>query len=62
MKRTAQQLQIGDTFRRDGFAFEVKKIEKDNYRNGTPCLLVSCSMKGSDIVDSFFNFKLDTKI
>lgn len=59
---TAQDLKIGDTFKKQGFEFVVRKITKDNYRNGTPCFLVECSIKGSDKIDSFFSFKLNTKI
>ena len=58
----AQDLKIGDTFKKQGFKFTVKNIEPETFKNGTACLLVSCTMNESKIVDSFFHFKLDTKI
>lgn len=59
---TAKDLKIGDTFKRQGIEFVVRKISDDRYKNGTPCIAVECSIKGSDKIDSFFNFKLTTKI
>jgi hypothetical protein len=59
---TAAQLQIGDTFRKQGFKFTVKTLTQDGYKNGTPCVKVGCTMNDSQIIDSFFNFKLTTKI
>jgi hypothetical protein len=58
----AQDLKIGDTFKKQGFKFTVKNIEQDTFKNGTASLLVSCTMNDSQIVDSFFHFKLETKI
>jgi uncharacterized protein (UPF0128 family) len=58
----AQELKIGDTFKKQGFKFTVKNIKQDVYKNGTPCITVECSMNNSEIVDSFFTFKLDTKV
>ena len=58
----AQDLKIGDTFKKQGFKFTVKNIEPETLKNGTASLLVSCTMNESKIVDSFFHFKLDTKI
>jgi hypothetical protein len=58
----AQDLKIGDQFKKQGFKFTVKNIEPETLKNGTASLLVSCTMNESQIVDSFFHFKLDTKI
>ena len=58
----ASELKIGDTFKRQGFNFTVVKITADFYKNGTPCIIVECTTNGGSIVDSFFNFKLTTKI
>jgi hypothetical protein len=58
----AQDLKIGDTFKKQGFKFTVKNIEPETLKNGTASLLVSCTMNESQIVDSFFHFKLETKI
>jgi hypothetical protein len=58
----AAQLQIGDTFKKQGFKFTVKTLQQDVYKNGTPSVIVGCTMNDSQIVDSFFNFKLTTKI
>jgi hypothetical protein len=58
----AQDLKIGDTFKKQGFKFTVKNIEQDTFKNGIACLLVSCTINDSQIVDSFFHFKLDTKL
>jgi hypothetical protein len=60
--KIAKNLKVGDTFRKQGFQFVVKKIEPETYMNGTPSLLVSCSIGQSDLIDSFFHFKLETKI
>ena len=59
---TAQELKIGDTIKRQGIQFTVRKINNDMYKNGTPCIAVECSVKGSNKIDSYFNFKLTTKI
>ena len=59
---TAAELKIGDTFKKQGFKFTVKTLEQDAYKNGTPSVRVGCTMNDSQIVDSFFNFKLTTKI
>ena len=59
---TAQELKIGDTFRSDGFLLKVAKITPDNYKNGTPCIIVECTTNGGKIVDSFRCFKLTTKV
>lgn len=59
---TAAELKIGDTFRRQGFKFTVQNIKQDGYKNGTPCVRVECTMNDNKIVDSFFVFKLTTKI
>jgi hypothetical protein len=52
--KVAKHLKVGDTFRRQGFQFVVKKIEPETYMNNAPYLLVSCSMGQSDLIDSFF--------
>ena len=60
--KTAKDLKIGDTFKKQGFKFVVKEIQQEIYKNGIPSLLVSCAINESEIIDSFFHFKLDTKI
>jgi outer membrane protein assembly factor BamA len=59
---TAQELKIGDTFRRQGYKFTVVNIVPDTYKNGTEALRVECTMGSSTKVDSFFSFKLTTKV
>jgi hypothetical protein len=59
---TAAELKIGDTFKRQGYSFKVVKLTQDFYKNGTPCVIVECTTNGGSVVDSFFNFKLTTKI
>ncbi len=58
----ASELKINDTFKRQGFKFTVKTIQNDSFKNGTPCILVGCTMGNNQVVDSYFTFKLDTKI
>jgi len=59
---TASELKQGDTFRRQGYLMTVVNIKPDNYKNGTPCLLVECTTNGGKVIDSFFSFKLTTKV
>lgn len=66
---TANQLQIGDIFTKQGFTYKVMSIKNDQFKNGTKALLVGCMiiksklpLKLSNVEDSFFHFKLDTKI
>ena len=61
-KMTAAELKIGDTFRRQGFLFTVANIKPDSYKNGTPAVIVECTTNQGKIVDSFFLFKLTTKV
>jgi hypothetical protein len=58
----AAELKIGDTFKKQGYTFKVVKLTQDYYKNGTPSVIVECTTNGGNIVDSFFNFKLTTKI
>ena len=58
----ASELKIGDTFRKQGYKFTVANIRESGYKNGTPSILVECTMNDSKIVDSFFDFKLTTKV
>lgn len=60
--RTASELKIGDTFKKQGFKFTVKEITAETYKNGQPSILVGCTTNEGQIVDSFFHFKLTTKI
>jgi hypothetical protein len=60
--KTAADLKVGDTFKRQGYKFTVSTLKLDTYKNGTPCVIVGCLMNDSKIVDSFFEFKLTTKI
>jgi hypothetical protein len=59
---TASELKTGDTFKRQGYKFTVVNIKPDNYKNGTPSIIVECTTNDGKIVDSFFSFKLTTKI
>ena len=59
---TASELKIGNTFRRQGYKFTVVNIKEGGYKNGTPSIIVECTMGDSKVVDSFFDFKLTTKI
>ncbi len=59
---TAAELKIGDTFKKQGYSFKVVKLTDDTYKNGTPCVIAECTTNSGSIVDSFFNFKLTTKI
>jgi hypothetical protein len=59
---TAAELKIGDTFKRQGYSFKVVKLTNDSYKNGTHSVIVECTTNGGSVVDSFFNFKLTTKI
>jgi hypothetical protein len=59
---TAAELKIGDTFKKQGFKFTVQEITSDNYKNGKPSILVSCTTNDGKKVDSFFHFKPTTKI
>jgi hypothetical protein len=59
---TAAELKIGDTFKRQGLSLKVVKLTPDSYKNGTQCVIVACTTNGGSIVDSFFSFKLTTKI
>jgi hypothetical protein len=59
---SAAELKKGDTFKRQGMTFKVVNIKPDTYKNGTPCVIIECTTNGGSIVDSFFNFKLTTKI
>ena len=56
------ELKIGDTIKRQGIKFTVQNIEQETYKNGTPSLLISCTANNSKVVDSFFHFKLSTKV
>ena len=60
--RTAKDLKIGDTFKKQGFTFTVAKIESDKQKNNVDCISVLCFTNGNKIADSNFNFKLTTKI
>ena len=58
----ASELKINDTIRRDGYKFTVKEIIHETYKNGTPSLLICCTMGDSQVVDSFFHIKPTTKV
>jgi len=60
--RTANDLKIGDTFKKQGFVFTVATIESDKQKNGIECINITCYTNNSKIADSHFNFKLTTKI
>jgi hypothetical protein len=58
----ASELKIGDTFKRQGFLLTVSEITPSSFKNGTPVLMVACTTNGGKIADSFFCFKLTTKV
>ena len=58
----ATELKIGDTFRKQGYKFTVKEITEEEYKNGTKSLRIGCTMNESNIIDSYFHFKLNTQI
>lgn len=58
----ARDFKIGDTFKKYGYKYTVCKIVPDEYKNGIACLRFECTMNDSKIIDSFFTFKLETKI
>jgi len=60
--RTAKDLKVGDTFKKQGFKFKVATIEADKYKNGTDCVNITCYTNDSKTADSHFNFKLTTKV
>jgi len=59
---TASELKIGDTFKKQGFLFTVSEISKDTYKNGTKSIMVGCTTNGGKVIDTYFSFKLTTKI
>ena len=60
--RTAKDLKVGDSFKKQGYKFTVATIETDKYKNGTDCLNITCYTNEGKTADSHFNFKLTTKI
>jgi len=60
--RTAKDLKIGDTFKKQGFKFTVASIEADKQKNGTECVSITCFTNDSKVADSNFNFKTTTKV
>ena len=62
MKIEAKNLKVGNVIKKPGCLFTVKKIEEDKYKNGKPCLNISCSSGSNNKIDSYFNFKLETKV
>lgn len=60
--RTAKDLKIGDTFKKQGFKFTVSTIEEDKQINGLKCISIMCYTNDGKIADSNFNFKLTTKV
>jgi hypothetical protein len=58
----ASELKIGDTIKRQGIKLTVAKIENDTQKNGTQCLAISFTANDSKTIDTFLNFKLDTKV
>jgi len=60
--RTAKDLKIGDTFKKQGFKFTVATIESDIQKNKVECVSITCYTNNGKIADSNFNFKLTTKV
>jgi len=60
--KLASELKIGDTFRKQGRKFTVQNITPDTYKNGTKAVIVECTIDDRKVIDSYFCFKLDTKI
>lgn len=59
---TAQELKIGDTFTRQGIKLTVAKITQAEYKKGTKCVIVECYSNGGKVIDSYYTFKLTTKV
>ena len=61
---TANDLQIGSTFTKDGFSHRVIKITNDSYVNGNESLMIECESEskiyGKD--KTTYHFKPTTKI
>jgi hypothetical protein len=60
--RLASELKIGDTFKKQGRKFTIQNIVPEEYKNGTKAIMLECTCNDRKIVDSYFHFKLDTKI
>ena len=60
--RTANQLQVGDTFTKNGTFLTVTKVEKDKYRLPSNTISVECTSKKQKEANYFFSFNLNTKI
>ena len=57
-----KKLKVNDTFRRNGNLFTIKNIRQESYKNGIPCIMVECTMNDCKVIDSYFVFKLTTKV
>lgn len=61
---TAKDLQVGSTFRKDGWFHIVTKITDDEYMNGNPSLMVECESThktyGKD--ETTYHLKPETKL
>ena len=62
IKRTANDLKIGDTFKKEGYTLTVATIEPHTQKNGVEYLNIGCYTNGDKVIGSFFNFKTTTKI
>ena len=60
--RTAKDLKVGDSFKKQGFKFTIATVEADEQKNGIECVNITCYTNDSKIADSHFNFKLTTKV
>jgi hypothetical protein len=60
--KTAKDLKVGDSFKKQGLTFTVATIENDRQKNGVECISVTCYTNNEKIADSYFNFKLTTKV
>ena len=60
--RLASELKIGDTFKKQNRNFTIQNITPCEYKNGTKAVMLECTVNDRKIIDSYFTFKLDTKI
>jgi hypothetical protein len=60
--KTAKQIKVGDTFTKQGLKLIVRQIREEEFKNGTKALTLFCSTIGSNLIDSFITYKLNTKI
>jgi hypothetical protein len=58
----ASELTIGDNFKRNGLLLTVATIESYKSKTGIDWVSVSCYTGNNKTIDSYFNFKSNTKV